>query len=348
MDVTAGVHAQTVPSDAVVIAVDGGGSKTDLWALDLDGNVVTRLRGGGSSPQLIGLPAARAVIDSLVREAIVGVGGRPVLQTSLYLSGLDLPVEIEAFQAAVDDLSWAVGVTGRRAVVDNDLFALLRAGTLDADAVALVCGTGINCIGVRADGRQVRYPALGAISGDWGGGWFLGERALWHAARAMDGRGPATDLTVRVPAALGLTSVREVTEALHLGRLPSEVLSTLSPVVFEAARAGDAVAGSIVDRQAEEVVLMVTATIRRLDLLGDPVTVVLGGGVLAANDPRLMSLIITGLAGTAPRASIELVTTRPILGAAVLALESVGRTEAARQLVADVTSPRTRTPSPAG
>ena len=40
-----------------------------------------------------------------------------------------------------------------------------------------------------ADGRTIRYPSLGTISGDWGGGWHLGERALWFAARAADGRG---------------------------------------------------------------------------------------------------------------------------------------------------------------
>lgn len=320
------------PSGPVVVAVDGGGSKTDVWVLDLDGTVVARSRGGGSNPQLIGVETSVDLIDALVREALEAVPGRSVLQSCVYLSGLDLPVEIEVFGAAVARCPWATGSTGRPVVVDNDLFALLRAGTRSPDAVALVCGTGINCLGVRADGRQVRFPALGMISGDWGGGWHLGEQALWHAARAVDGRGPATALVASIPVALGLGSVREVTEALHFGRVPQSALAALSPTVFEAAHGGDTVATGIVERQVEEIVLMVTCALRGLDLLDAEVPVVLGGGVLAARDPLLMAGIAAGLADVAPRACIALVTAPPIVGAAMLALEDVGCRGAAQEL----------------
>ncbi|CAM5710547.1 hypothetical protein SVIOM74S_09220 [Streptomyces violarus] len=47
-----------------------------------------------------------------------------------------------------------------------------------------------------------RFPALGRISGDWGGGWALAEEALWHAARAQDGRGGPTALAPRPPGPL--------------------------------------------------------------------------------------------------------------------------------------------------
>ena len=53
--------------------------------------------------------------------------------------------------------------------------------------MAVVCGAGINCVGMRPDGRTARFPALGRFSGDWGGGWALAEEALYHAARAADG-----------------------------------------------------------------------------------------------------------------------------------------------------------------
>ena len=318
--------------EAVVIAVDGGGSKTDVWALDRDGTVLATARGGGANPQLIGVGPVVDLIDGLIREVSERIGHRPILQTAVYLSGLDLPVEIDTFRAAIASCTWSVGITGRRAIVDNDLFALLRAGTDAPDAVAVVCGTGINCIGVRADGERVRFPALGMISGDWGGGWFLGEQALWHAARAVDGRGPGTTLVETVPRAFGLSSITEVTESLHFGRLASSALAQLSPVLFAASVAGDKVAQGVVDRLAEEIVLMVTAALRRLDLLGAAVPIVLGGGVLAAGDERLLGGIAAGLADRAPGAYIRLVTAAPIAGAAMLALESVGVRAAARDL----------------
>ena len=330
-----GMAADGMAADGMVIAVDGGSSKTDVWAIGLDGQVLAQATGPGSNPQLNGLERVVAMIDGLVQEVSDAAGGRPVLRTHVYLSGLDLPIEIERFREVVAHRSWARGVGGKEAVIDNDLVALLRAGTLEPDAVALVCGTGINCIGVRADGEVVRFLALGMISGDWGGGWHLGESALWHAMRAEDGRGEATILTALIPATLTRGSMREVVEELHFGRISSNELSRLSPVVFTAARAGDAVAGSLVDRQAEEIVLMVSAALTRLQLLDREIPVVLGGGVLAAADARLMARIEAGLAERAPLARIRLVSAPPIVGAAILALESVGRHDAGLRLAVE-------------
>lgn len=325
---TAGTGGDARP---VVLAVDGGGTKTDVVAVALDGELVGHARGSGSNPQVLGLDVATAVLDGLrgaVLEELERGGPSRVVETHVYLSGLDLPAEIAAAEIAL--AHWSPDV------VDNDLFALLRGGLTDGeasgqDAVAVICGTGINAIGVRRDGATARFPALGDISGDWGGGSYLGGRTLWHAARSEDGRGPATRLETDVPAALGLATVREVTEALHFGRLDPLVVSHLSPVLFAAAAEGDAVATSVVERQAEEIVTMTVTALRRLDLLRSPVPVVLGGGVLAARHPLLLRAIDAGLAERAPRATTRVVSVPPLLGAGLLALERAGAPVGARE-----------------
>ncbi|MFK4731221.1 BadF/BadG/BcrA/BcrD ATPase family protein [Agromyces mediolanus] len=307
---------------AVVVAVDGGGSKTDAIALALDGRIVARRRGGGSSPHFDGLARSVATIDALVAEV---AGGAAVTQANLYLSGLDLDRELGEFRAELAGRAWA----GPSTVVANDLFALLRAGTDEPDAVVIVCGTGVNAAGVRADGRVVRFPSLGAISGDWGGGSGLGAEALWHAARDADGRGPATRLTGAILARLGLGSVQELIEQLHFGQRQESSLAVLAPLVFEAARDGDAVAVALVSRQAEEIVAFARACLTRLDLLDRPVPIVLGGGILAAGDRLLLDPIERGIADLAPLATLAIVERPPIVGAALLALESAGAGEEA-------------------
>lgn len=299
----------------VVVAVDGGGSKTDAAALTLAGTVVARRRGLGSSPHYAGLDAAVAQVDQLVREV---AGDADVVHTGLYLSGLDLPREIDEFRSAASRLPWA----SRSLAVDNDLFALLRAGTDQPDAIAVVCGTGTNAIGVRADGKISRFHALGTISGDWGGGIGLGEEALWHAAREIDGRGPDTLLTAAVSAEFGV-GVPAVTERLHQGQLSYADLARLAPAVFAAADAGDQVALGLVDRQADEIVAYVRACLRRLELSG-PVPVVLGGGVLQAGHPRLLARIAAGVEQLNPESYLVPVSQPPLLGAALLALEQAG------------------------
>ena len=301
---------------SIVLAVDGGGSKTDVAAIALNGELVAHAHGEGSSPQRLGWPTVRPLLDGLRAQVLREAGDRPILATHVYLCGLDLPEELAEARSQL--AHWG------SAVVDNDLFALLRAGTLAPDAVAVVCGTGINAVGVRADGATARFSALGDIAGDWGGGAFLGARALWHAARAEDGRGRSTVLSKSVPAAFGMTSVAQVTEALHFRRLPAYAVNRLCPVLFDAAAAGDEVAREVVDRQAEEIALLATAAMRRLGLLGEVVPVVLGGGVLAAQRDLLGGAVVQRLRAAAPKAVPSWVTAPPVLGAGFAALEAAG------------------------
>ncbi|WP_349898532.1 N-acetylglucosamine kinase [Parafrigoribacterium soli] len=307
-------------NDPVLVAIDGGGSKTDAVALDLDGNVIARSRRGASSPQNIGLAPAAALVDSLVTEVLAG---RPLLRAAIYLSGVDLPAEITAFRTAIAEFAWA-NSGEREPIVDNDMFALLRAGTEEPNAIAVVCGTGINCVGIRADGAHARFAALGTLSGDWGGGWQLGEQALWHAARAVDGRGEATEFTTTIPQQLGLPDIEAVLEEIHFGRLSTAVFATLAPLVLAAADRGDTAGLLLLERQAEEIVAIAVAAIRRLGLENTALPVVLGGGVLATGHEKLIDDVTALLAERAPLATIELVRSRPIIGAALLGLESVG------------------------
>ena len=319
---TAHHPAGALPSHGVVVAIDGGGSKTDAVAIDRAGVVRAHSRGAASNPQTQGLDVAVAVVDSLVTEVLESAG-LPLLGTGVFVSGLDLEVEIESFREAIAPLPWAA-IGG--SLVDNDMFALLRTGTKEANAIAVVCGTGINCVGVRADGETARFPALGAISGDWGGGSQLGEQALWHAARAADGRGAATEFSRSIPDFFGLTDIQAVIEGLHFGRIAGASLALLSAIVFDAADAGDLIAASILDRQAEEIVALAGAAITRLTLDDVPVPVVLGGGVLAAGNLSFLAAIEEKLSRRCPLARILLVRDRPIVGAALLTLEAAGAT----------------------
>ncbi|MGX1270019.1 N-acetylglucosamine kinase-like BadF-type ATPase [Streptomyces phaeoluteigriseus] len=235
---------------------------------------------------------------------------------SACLANADLPVEEEQLAAALHARGW-----GETVEVRNDTFAILRAGVAEPRGVAVVCGAGINCVGMRPDGRTARFPALGRISGDWGGGWALAEEAMWHAARAEDGRGPSTALAHTLPAHFGLPTMYALIEAMHLERLPPSRRHELTPVMFATAAGGDAVARSLVDRLAAEVAGMATVALTRLDLLGEETPVVLGGGVLTAGHPQLDETIAELLTTTAPKATPQVVGERPVLGAALLGMD---------------------------
>lgn len=299
-----------------VIAVDGGASKTHLARLGRDGELLRLVRGPESSPQNLGLERALGVLDRLFDQAGAKPGDGALAQ--LNMSGVDFPSEERELREAIEVRRWA-----ERVVVDNDTFAVLRAGTERGWGVAVVCGTGINCVGVSADGRHARFPALGTITGDWGGGTDVGNAALFAAARSEDGRGPSSTLQQAVPAHFGLASPSALAEAIHRGEIPSRRLLELPPVVF--AEAGDdAVAAEIVDRLAGEIVAMARVALERLDLVEEPAEVLLGGGLLQSGDGRLSSAVEDELRRVAPRVSVTAPSSPPIVGAALLALDAVG------------------------
>src|SRR5207248_2178476 len=137
--------------------------------------------------------------------------------------------------------------------VDSDMPALLRAGSDRGWGVAVVCGGGINCLGRAPDGRELRFPSFGQISGDWGGGRDIGLAAVSAAARSADGRGPRTALEHAVPAHFGLAEPFEASRAFHLEEMPESRVRELAPIVLALADE-DAVAGAIVQRVADGVV----------------------------------------------------------------------------------------------
>jgi N-acetylglucosamine kinase-like BadF-type ATPase len=327
---------------AAVLAIDGGNSKTDVCVVSAEGLLLGYARGPGSNHQNIGIDAAFDVLAGLVGKAAAEAGiEAPLLlaqHAAVYLAGADFPREVEMLRERTSNAAWAAEIS-----LDNDTFALLRAGTSRANRIAVVCGAGINCVGVSAAGGIVRFPSVGVISGDWGGGLTLGTEALFLAVRAEDGRGRPTALREVIMEHFGTASVVEVTAALHFGELARNRLHELAPVLLRVAAAGDAPATAVVERLAEEVFLLARAALDRLKLRDEPTDVVLGGSVLAARHPLLMDGVSRRLAAYAPRANLLVVDDPPVVGAALLGLDGLGATPDAEFAVRTALLARTGT-----
>src|SRR5262245_2526986 len=307
-----------------VLAVDGGASKVDVVLIDAGGNVHAAVRRRGRFN--FGL-LSNGSFEGLTR-AIKATKARIVPALGVFcLAGANLPLDDRRIATQIEGQRWV-----KRTVIRNDTFAVLRAGTERKWGVAVVCGTGMNCAGVGPDGRSVRFPSFGELSGDraHGGGW-LGRTALGAAIRARDGRGPRTLLEELVPAHFGMSRPTAVMEAVYVGRLEYLRMSEVAPLVFKAAAAGDRVAAQMIDAMAEEVVATANAAIRRLHLTRRDVHVVLGGGVLRAADAKLIDHVTSGIREVAPEARVMRLEAPPVLGAGLLGLDLLRAPESARR-----------------
>lgn len=317
-----------------MLAFDGGGSKIDAVAVAKDGTILGSVRvppagNDGREPRLrTGLTAA---VEAVSEVAGLDASRGPLAPVGVFcLAGADLPADDRRIMRWLSRQGWT-----RETVLRNDTFAVMRAGTDRTWGVGVVCGYGTNCSAVAPDGRTFRLPALGWIAGDWGGGSDLGEAAMWHALRSEDGRGERTVLASTVPAHFGLRRPRQLMEAIYFGRVNEGRVAELPPLVFGAAAAGDAVASSIVDRQADEVVAMAGTAIRRLRMAKLDVHVVLGGGIFRNDFPPFIARIEDGVRQIAPAATIAVLTAPPVIGAVLLGLDRSGASKRAKERVHD-------------
>jgi len=319
-------------TSAAVLAFDGGGSKIDAVAVGRDGTVLGSARvppagNDGREPRLrTGLITA---VEALSKVAGLDASRGPLAPVGVFcLAGADLPADDRKIMRWLARQGWT-----SETILRNDTFAVLRAGTDRTWGVGVVCGFGTNCAAVAPDGRTYRLPSLGWIAGDWGGGSDIGEAAMWHAIRSEDGRGGTTTLASTVPAHFGLRRPRQLMEAMYFGRVEEGRVAELPPLVFRAAAEGDAVARSIVDRQADEVVAMAGTAIRRLRMAKLDVHVVLGGGIFRNGFPPFFTRIEEGVRKIAPAATLTVLTAPPVIGAVLLGLDRSGASSRAKERV---------------
>jgi N-acetylglucosamine kinase-like BadF-type ATPase len=306
----------------LVLGIDGGNSKVDVALARVDGTLLGARRGPTISHQQRELAAGMEHLRQLAGEiaAESGVESQAPLTSHLVgtLAGADYPADIRLLTRAISKLGLAGHVT-----VVNDTIGALRAGASRPWGVGLVCGQGINASAISPSGRQVGFPAVGVIAGDWGGGTSLGFAALGAAVRAQDGRGPRTAFERSVPAFFGLRRPADVTRALYEGRFGEETpaCGRLAPLVFEEAAGGDAVARDIVDRLATELATMANALIRRLRMTKLDVEVVLAGGVFRTEEPDFYASLEREVHAVAPAATFVRLRWPPVAGAVLLAIE---------------------------
>ena len=183
-----------------------------------------------------------------------------------------------------------------------------------ARAISLVCGTGSIVVGRDADGALVKVGGHGWLLGDPGAAPSLVREAVVAILHAGDA-GAAPGILAR-----SLMAHYGCGDAVQLGyAVTADAEATrwgaLSPLVFEAADAGDPLARGVIETAA---VALAADVVHLRDKGVHCDDVVLGGGVIVAQ-PRLEAAIRAALAEVLPDARVHVLRDAPVHGALVLA-----------------------------
>jgi N-acetylglucosamine kinase-like BadF-type ATPase len=301
-----------------VLGVDGGGSKTHALVADERGEVLGFFSSGRSNWEDTGLEAAGAALAEAIGGALAAAQVPPgALAASAFgLAGLDWDPDRPMLGALLDPL----GLAGPRRL-ENDSFIALRAGASRPFGVVVIAGTGHVAAGRDPAGRTVRTLGLGPMYGDFGSATDVAEEAVRAVADAYTGRGPATSLSRLLPPLAGCASAEQLLQRLSRGLVP---LPEAAPLVLQEAEAGDPACRQIVLHAGASLGESAAVVARRLGLGGQRFELVLAGGLFRSRNRLLEGALVDTMARQAPQAVPVHLTCRPVVGAALDALDLAG------------------------
>lgn len=298
-----------------VLGIDAGGSKTVAWLADGDGRLLGEGRSGGANLHSAGELAAEKTLFDVIHAALGD--DEPLPSTvCIGMAGLDRPDEA----AVVRGVLRRLGCRGQIVAV-NDAHIALVAGADEQPGLVIIAGTGSIAYGIGASGTAARAGGWGEVYGDEGSAFWVGARALAAVVRAADRRGPATALTALVLRHAGAERIEGLVRTVHTRPDRRRMITAMAGLVASAHTAGDAVAGEILRDAAAELALAARSVVEQLGLRGEPIRVVLSGGLfkMAAPMAAMLSPLIIDVA---PRATVGVLTDEPALGAVRLALRA--------------------------
>ncbi len=298
----------------IFLGFDGGGTKTDCIALDVDGRIAGQGQAGASNPLRVGYDAAAAAMQMAAGAAISAAkqSSSDVLSVCAGLAGAGRANVAEEMRLRVTRIWPKASIR-----ITTDADAALEAAVGAGPGVVLIAGTGSIALGRNSAGELARAGGYGVWIGDPGSAHDIGRSAVAAACHARDFSGPATTLGELILSATKCRDLDEVIEKIAAG--PGSVFTRLVPVVMQAAEEDDAAAREILARAALDLASLALVIIGRLGMKDSEFRVARVGGVFDRSyllDSRVDDLIVR----VAPRAHVNLLAEPPALGAARLAL----------------------------
>ena len=291
-------------SQEKILGVEGGGTKT-AWVLMQPSGDGLEIRDQGKLPpanfRLATTERLRAILQELPKEAD---------RVGVFLAGCGTDEDRQSLSRLCAEI-WPKA----KIFIGSDRDSGLAAALGHSDGIVVNAGSGSSVTG-RRDKRVENAGGWGHILGDAGGGYFLSIQALRLILREYDLHRGEVQFAATILRALSLNSLDELVRWAQTADKTD--ISILTPVVFEAAAAGDARVMEILEEGARVLCEYAEAVASRLHLLA-PKVVLIGG--LFQRDSIYTHAFRRRLKKNLPDARVAAAERAPEVGAAWLAAE---------------------------
>jgi N-acetylglucosamine kinase-like BadF-type ATPase len=243
------------------LGVDLGGTKTHMAIADENGRALGFSEAGGGNHQGVGYEGMYQVLQTALARVLksTGLKEKDIRGAGFGIAGYDWPSERDRTVSVLDRLG-----LGAPYELVNDAIPGLVAGSEEGWGVGVVSGTGCNCRGWDRDHkREGRVTGYGILMGEAAGGTELAYRAMQMVGFEWMQRGPKTALSQIFIKHNGARDLEDLLEGYTEGRYQAK--AEIAPLIFEAARQGDAVAQELIHWAGRELGEMAISVIHQLE-----------------------------------------------------------------------------------
>ncbi|MBC2399233.1 N-acetylglucosamine kinase [Clostridium tetanomorphum] len=218
-----------------VIGVDGGGTKTEAVAYDLNGGkVASSLKGFGNLVN--GKEEALENIIESIEELINDLGKENFEGLYLGVAGSEVGDNAKLIESEIKDKLLL------DSVVMNDGELALRSTLKGDDGILTIAGTGSIAFGINKD-KYARCGGWGHLLGDEGSGYKIAIEAIKRMIYEEDNSLEKSVLSKAIMEKLKISSVSQITDFVYSST--KDDISSLTPIVSKLGEEGDKIAKEI-------------------------------------------------------------------------------------------------------
>jgi len=305
-----------------ILAVDGGGTKTEAICADATGVVIGQAIAGPTNITTTSVGAASFNLIEAVRQAIENLPVDDENEFSVLvmgLAGLDSESEYEEAYKIFSESLHHYNI--KKFILLNDSLIALENGSNNPNAVILISGTGSNCFGRNETGETAKTSGMDFLLTDQGSGYAIGRSVLREAVKSYDGRSDKSSLENLVANYFKISSISELKKEVYNPLLSKIEIANLAYLCSQAYTQGDRAATDIFEKTVNEIIIMVSAVVDKLNLNSKLFDCVFSGSIIML--PYMQEKVSWLLKEKYENLNLVLPVNNPVFGALKIALKEL-------------------------
>lgn len=286
------------------LGIDGGGTKTAFLLCDKDGKAIGEATLGPCNPVDVGLTNALKTLERGIETVCKDIPRSKISVYAGIAGGItgENPKMVNMFLKGCGFLRYANGSDATNAVA-------LALG--NKNGTAIIMGTGIIAF-TQLNGKLIRRGGYGYMFEEGGSSLTIGRDAIIAAIKHEETENEQTQITELIKQKLNCPSVKD--QVSYFYEVGKRGIAELTPLVFEAYKNGDKVAGEIIKKNMKSVAELIESA---PDVNEKVHNIVIVGGL--TKQKEIILPMITKNLKCPQRYKIETNNRPPVLGAVAIA-----------------------------